>query len=174
MRSRAILHRPSRPGSYAGSVSSAHPAAVRPFSGIRQPRWFRVCAVAFGTVWCGYLVVLTIVGLVNGIPAALVALLPAALGGWYVSRFFRIAVAVKGDELVVRNRWRTYRIRRQDIEGFWIGPSSELPWAEVINVRMPGGQAVSLRVTARLRLSDRSRARLEQHLEDLGVWAGLR
>jgi hypothetical protein len=141
------------------------------FSGIRQPGWFRVYCFVFGAVWCGYLVAVSIVGLVHGAPAALLGLVVAVLGGWFISRFYRTSVEVSADELLVRNRWHTRRISRRDIEGFEVGSSARNLLAQAINVLVRGDDTVSLDVTAHTTFRNRSRRQRERQLEDLRRWA---
>ena len=95
----------------------------------RIPLLGRIWVAAFGTVWCGYFVVSLIVSGFSdfkGADPGAIALstVVGAFGGTLCHRLFRLAVIADGDELVVRNYWRTLRIPRRQIRGFGIGRPS--------------------------------------------------
>src|SRR4051794_26485188 len=102
----------------------------------RNPRVMRVYGVVFGIVWCGLLVA-NIIGasVARSWAAVPVGLLMLAWGAFFITRMPRLAVIAQGDELVVRNMWRTRRIPRDEIQDFRIGnPGLLRPFGKTLHV----------------------------------------
>jgi hypothetical protein len=87
--------------------------------------------VGFSVFWCGSLAWAT----VRDWPASPTLLLVRALGVIFVAlaayRMVRLGFEVRGDELLVRNLFRTRRLPRSDLRRVWLG--------EPLTAPLPGG-----------------------------------
>lgn len=98
---------------------------------MRAPRLSFAWLVGFSVFWCGSLVWAT----VRDWPASPTLLLVRALGVGFVAlaayRMVRVGFEVRGDELLVRNVFRTRRLPRSDLRRIWLG--------EPLTAPLPGG-----------------------------------
>lgn len=98
-----------------------------------------------------------------------VAALVGLVGGTVAWRNAQLALFTDGDELVIRNVYRTRRLRRADVEGFRVGTPSMWPFGEAIHVLARGGTVIASDATSSA-CSRRARRRRDTTLERLGVW----
>jgi hypothetical protein len=134
------------------------------------PRAARIAFTVFFLVWCGGLVPFFLspdaeeAGLLwQLLPAAMLA---CGIVGFV--RMLRIQVQTHGDELMVRNPWRTHRIARSDIAGFSTGRYQRVGHQRVYADLRDGGE-VRLVALDPLPLQFRDRA-VEPALDRLEAW----
>jgi hypothetical protein len=104
-------------------------------------------------------------------PAAFPIFLMLAWFVFYLSRSYRLSAEMGPDRLVVRNRFRTYEIHREDIVDFRVGSSGYDPIRRAIQVVRRGEHSVELAVTRRFDLRERGRLQLDQWLGQLRSWS---
>ena len=150
-------------------MESASATAWETSSLIRLPKALRVYIFIFGTVWSGLLLGPIVGGLSSGSPGALLVLPVPLLGCWFFYRSFRISVEMGPIELVVRNRYRTRHLPREDIEDF---RDAVVPGPSItgIHVLVRSGRLVALDVTRQPAFFSRGRERQERQLDRLRAW----
>ncbi|MDX6650461.1 MAG: hypothetical protein QOJ97_2412 [Solirubrobacteraceae bacterium] len=153
-------------GTHRGATA-ARDAHVRPPVVIRPPPVMRFFALVFTLVWCGGMIAFAVRD--GWSPALILSLVLLVVGAGLGIPMLGMAAIAVGDELIVRNVYRTRRLRRSQIEGFRIGRSPIMPFGRTIHGLVPG-ETVALDVGLTLfRLLDGRRA-LEKQLEDLRSW----
>ncbi len=145
-------------------------SAPRRVEPIRQPVTVRVVGSLFGAVWC----LAATAGLVGAVldrsPALFLLILGIlAVGAPPMVRCHRVSVEARGDELLVRNSYRTYHLRREDIEEFYFG-TGVLRAGPAIWVRLRGRRAIRLDATQGLYVTLREYDLREQRLAGLRAW----
>lgn len=134
----------------------------------------RIWAAGFGTFWCGAVIVGGINALRHGTSGVLVAAVMLIIGVALAYRLVTLGVFGRGDELVVRNNFRTRRLTRSEIEDFRVGSASGgLPVNKAISVLLMDGSLLNLDVTTCLTVLPRGRRRLDQQLLTLRAWRRL-
>jgi len=149
----------------------SEPRRVEP---IRLPVLVRVVGSTLGVVWC----LAATAGLVGAVldrsPAVfLVVLGMLAAGAPPMLRCHRVSVEAVGDELLVRDSYRTYHLRREDIEEFYFG-TGVLRAGPAIWVRVRGRRAIRLDATQGLHVTLRGYDLREQRLAELRAWCAQR
>jgi hypothetical protein len=135
---------------------------------IRPPLALRIYTIGFTVVWIGAVVWAAVS--IGWSPAVLVPagmLVFGILLGW---RLAGLAVLARGDELLVRNQWRTARVPRHEIEGFreeaggWTSPLAK------VYALLRDGTVLSLDAISLPRLPLRRSRRVDRALTDLRSW----
>jgi hypothetical protein len=133
----------------------------------------RAWGIGFTLFWCGALVALTM----RDWPVSPSLLLLRGggllLAGWFAYRMVGVHVAAAGDVLVVRNLWRTRRLKRAEVRRVWLGEplTAELPGGFLPG---PRGEAVNIEGLGKAFTIDATRnwpgtRRLHRRLEALVV-----
>ena len=79
----------------------------------------RFLVAVFTLLWCGLAIWASVQ---NGVgPGLIVGLIFVAFGGALGLRMLGIAAIARGDELLVRNAYRTHRLPRSEVEAFSTG-----------------------------------------------------
>lgn len=145
-------------------------SAVTPPVHLRIPTWMRIYGTVFSVLWFGMLVVMIVVIVSSGEPAA--AIMPVGMGVFgvlVIGRVFRIGVRSSGDNLLVRNNFSTRTLQRSEIEGFrhgeWISPFHLVIFATTRDEILP------LHVTMHTPFFGKRRAR--DQLAGLRAWHGV-
>lgn len=165
-----------RPCATITSVPTTPEPRVSPSAGgvdVRAPRWARAYALLFGLGWLGLLCSFALDGWRERDAGALVLVPMAAFGVFLVSRVFVVRARTRGEELVVRNSWRTRVVRRRDVEDVRTGSPRSGPGAvgESVLVLVRDGSVVSLEATLRLGWTAAGRRELADGRERLLAWA---
>lgn len=139
----------------------------------RPPLLIRLWTVAFGLVWCGFVVVALTrtLGSEEALPAT--ALIPAAmlvLGVTLLTRLLRLGVDVHAEEMVVRNYWRTHRLARSGVEDFRVGDGPSNGPGKVLYALTRDGDMVRPDVLASALSGGRGREKLDRRREQLREW----
>jgi hypothetical protein len=124
--------------------------------------------IVFTVFWLGAVTVGAVsIGWTPSVVIPLGMLVFGALLGW---RLAGLAVVGRGDELMVRNHWRTARVHRHEIEGFreeaggWLSPSAK------VFALLRDGTILSLDAVSLPSLPGRRSRRVERALADLRAW----
>ena len=135
---------------------------------IRMPIAIRVYGVCFGLLWVGTLIAMTTRARSSQIPFAV---LMGIVGVAFIYRVFGMKVVADGSGLLVRNLYRTWRFRRDEVEEFRLGRSvPALPFGQVIHVLLRNGEMVTADVTMRPWILFGGRAKLERTMHELRRW----
>ena len=103
---------------------------------------------------------------------ALITLLMAALGTAFVIRIWSIRFVADESGLLVRNFFRTWRFRWDEVEDFRLGRQMMMmPFGRVIHVLLRNGEVLTLDITAsHWAFAFGAKARQEQMLQRLREW----
>ncbi|MBO0830601.1 MAG: hypothetical protein J2P28_08015 [Actinobacteria bacterium] len=145
------------------------PATARP-NVIRRPLAVRVFQVFFPSILCCGVLAYLILAAVDGSPAVVIPLVMLAIGLTICYRVFRLSVALRPQDLLVRNYFRTRRIARADIAGFCQGAVGHRPFTRMIYVLLRDRTVLSLDTTARPCLFGLGATLLEDRMQLLQRW----
>lgn len=137
---------------------------------LRLPRLMRWYVRGFSLFWCGTVTVFVVVLATKGAGAVFVPILMLAFGVTLAYRLWRLGVSAHGDELVVRNHFRTRRLRRAEVEGFRMAPAEQLPFTGALYVLLRDDTLMRLDVTIRPTIRRFGKATLETQLAELRRW----
>lgn len=138
----------------------------------------RAWGIGFTLFWCGSLVAFTVRDWPVPPSLLLVRGVGLPLACWFAYRTVGVHVAAAGDELVVRNLWRTRRLKRTAVRRIWLGQpvAAELPGGflpgprgEAINVET-SGSTFTIDVTRNWLGTSRLRTRLQVLTDELQRW----
>ena len=108
--------------------------------------------LVFGTM-IAFAVAGTVAAAVDGSLGAIAGVLFAAVIGVWVYRQVRIAVLAEADQLIVRNMFRSFRFRREEIDHFRVGGSiisgTFVGGWPAVQVALKSGESVSFDVSIR-------------------------
>lgn len=113
---------------------------------LQESRLSRAWVLGVSLVWCGLLIVFSVSEW--PVPAGLLALRALGVGlvVWFARRVLSMRMETSGEELMVRNLFRTRRLLRREVERVWVGEplSAPLPggW-------LPGPRGQALNIDAR-------------------------
>ena len=135
---------------------------------IRPPMAQRIYIVAFGIIWCGFLVVAIVA---THSATSIVPLIMIAFGATMFYRMFQLSVIADETELLIRNHFGTKHIERSEIEDFRVGRATMgMPFGKVIHVLLRNGEIMTLDVTMRPWFFGNGPAKLESYLTSLREW----
>lgn len=135
----------------------------------RLPLPVRVYVVAFGLFACGMIAFGPTEEPEHRTAGILIAVGMLALLSAFVIRIFRIGVSITGDELLVRNFFRTRRLKRRDIEGFRVGSLPNMAGRTVFAL-LAGESILALEVFTRPGVLPSTRRRLAERVQVLRDW----
>ncbi len=144
----------------------------------RTSRLERAWGIGFTLFWCGSLMAFTVREWPVSPSMLLVRCVGLLLACWLAYRSIGVHVAVAGDELVVRNLWRTRRLKRPAVQRIWLGEplTAELPGGflpgprgEAINVETSGSR-FTIDVTRNWLGTSRLHTRLQVLTDELQRW----
>lgn len=133
---------------------------------IRPPRSARIWAIGFSVFWCGLLITFTI-PLRGGVVEVILPIAMLVFGVSLAYRLVTLSAVTAGGAFVLRNNFRTRRLRRDEIEAFRVG---QRPWGRTIFVLLRNQSLVQ--VDAAVRLLPSGRRRLDAWLAELREWLG--
>jgi hypothetical protein len=140
---------------------------------MRRSSFERAGAFFMLVVWCALLVLHVAFAFTDRsitTTAAVLGLIFLVFGASVLFRTYRMSVRLGPAELVVRNRFRTRRIQRDDIAGFRVAPVRLQPFLRSVRVVLRDGRIVPLEVSERTSLLRRERESLAQDLDTLQRW----
>lgn len=138
----------------------------------------RVYVLGFSAIWCGSLVWVTVHGWPPSPRLVLMRVLGIALVASYAYRRVKLGFDADGATLIIRNLFRTRRIRRADVRRVWLGTPLTAPlpggWqagprGEAINVDT-GTQSITLDVSRNWLGRSGLHARLVTAAAELQAW----
>ena len=145
---------------------------AQPYPRFLLPRAVRIYVCAFGALWCSFVALALFASVVARTAAALIPLGMLAFGGYFFYRTLRMGVVTSADEMLVRNWWRTWRVRRRDIEDFRIGGAGPMVmFGKSIYALLADGTILPLDVLARPMFFSFWGRRLNTALAQLKAWA---
>lgn len=147
---------------------AADDAGMREPIDFRHPALTRIYFVCFAFFWVGSLVAIGM----KSPSDALAPLLMAAVGIAFLVRIWSIRFVADESGLLVRNFFRTWRFRWDEVEDFRLGRGvMDMPFMRVVHVLLRNGEVVTLDITAAHWLfAFGGRARQEQVLKRLREW----
>jgi hypothetical protein len=136
---------------------------------IRLPAAIRVYAVCFGLLWVGGLVAATITLPLSEAPFAILMM---AFGGALILRMESLKFAADESGVLVRNFYRTWRFRWDEVEDFRLGrPMMAMPFGQVIHMLLRNGEVITIDVTAaHWAFLFGGKVKREQTLQRLRLW----
>ncbi len=134
---------------------------------IRLPIAIRIYGACFGLVWVGFLIAAITSSKASEIPfAAFMAIFGAA----FIYRFVGVWIVADESGLLIRNLYRTWRFRWDEVDDFRLGRPMAMPFGQVIHVLLRNGEVVTADVTASSWTLFSGRAKLERTLQELRRW----
>jgi hypothetical protein len=140
---------------------------------ILLPRPLRIYSIAFGFVWCGFLLFMFVALIIAGggpvliFPLAVITVM-LGFGAPFIYRSIRLAVIAEGDQLIVRNRAGTRRFHREEVEGFRLGAAQT--FGKTIYLLLGNDDIVGLDVSVRSGFMAGTRDRQLADLIRLQAW----
>jgi len=123
--------------------------------------------VGFACLWVGLLVA---AGIRSPSDAAITSVM-AALGTVFIIRIWSIRLVADESGLLVRNFFRTWRFRWDEVEDFRLGrPIMGMPVGWVIHALLRNGEVVTPDITTYSGFPFSGKARQEQKLKRLREW----
>jgi hypothetical protein len=145
---------------------------------LRESRASRAWVFGVSLVWCGLLIAFTASRWPIPVSLLILRAVGVAFAVCVAFRVLSMRLETRGGDLLVRNLWRTHRLRRRDVRRVWIGEplSAPLPggW-------LPGPRGEALNVEARGKLFTvdvsrewlgrrKARQRLASAVKELEAW----
>jgi len=138
---------------------------------IVRPTWpLRVGAVLQGVITCSLLGVVSVAAVATASWGALLAVPLFVLDVWFSTRQVRVSLQVQDSELVVRNRFRTLRIPRGDIDEFRPGTWSFASMLGGVVAVDRHGVETGLDATAFSTITGIGRGRQDRLVVELTAW----